>query len=78
MLPILGLAAAAVSALTAGQTALIGGSIGAAVTAFGANALKQNGKTRDDVKRNDYDLDKEIISEAVNEALRIVKRRHNI
>jgi len=77
MLPIIGLAVAA-STLTAGQAALIGGSIGAVVSALGTNTLKQKNKTRDIGKDNDDDLYKEIISEAVKEALRIVIKRHNI
>jgi hypothetical protein len=76
MFPILGLAAVAASTLTAGQAALIGGSIGAAVTAFGINALKQKNKAWDDGKDNE--LGKEIIGEAINEALRIVRKRYNI
>jgi len=83
MLPILGLAVAAASTLTAGQAALIGGSLGAAAI-FGTNALKQKNEMRDNGinsgygKDNGYELGKEIINEAVNEALRIVKERHNI
>jgi len=76
MLPILGLAIA--SSLTAGQAALIGGSVGATVAAFGTNALKQKSKARNDEKDIDVELGKEIISEAVKEALRIVIKRHNI
>jgi len=77
MLPIIGLALAAASTLTAGQAVLIGGTIGA-VTAFGTNALKQKDKARDVGKDNDDESDKEIINEAVREALRIIKKRHNI
>jgi hypothetical protein len=78
MFPILGLAAAAVSTLTAGQAALIGGSIGAAAAAFGTNALKQKSEAQNNGKDNGYEIGKEIIDEAINEALRIVRKRHNI
>jgi hypothetical protein len=77
MLPFLGLAAVAASTLTAGQAALIGGSIGAAVTAFGSNVLKQKSKYVNTEKDDDEQY-KELIKEAINEALRIVNKRHNI
>jgi len=77
MLPLLGLVIAGAStALSAGQAALIGGSIGAAATAIGSNVLKPKNKTRN-VETEDEVTD-EVFREAMIEALKIVKKRYDI
>jgi len=77
MLPLLGLVIAGAStALSAGQAAIIGGSIGAAVTAIGSNVLKPKNKARN-VDTEDEVVD-EVFREAMIEALKIVKKRYDV
>jgi cysteine synthase len=69
MLPvILGLAASAATALTAGEAALIGASVGAA-TAACADILKRN-KRKDSPSDENEDSEDELLSETVQEVLR--------
>jgi hypothetical protein len=77
MLPLLGLAAAAVSALTAGQACILGAAVGAG-TALGIGAAKGEGEREYPRKRQpdneDGGLSDEEIERAAKIALRILKK----
>jgi hypothetical protein len=78
MLPLLGLAAAAVSALSAGQATAIGAGVGAA-TVIGANAhSKRKQSAQQNTDESSRSLDEAEVEQVVREVLKKMKQRGTV